>query len=111
MGKKKISDADWIKQVSEESGVTENLVKQVWLSIIKLIVKGVKVAPDKSFYIPKFGTFFVSKHKGHPLNLNIDGGNKKIADYNTFKFKPSSTFKTKVLDQVAEHDGNVDGAV
>lgn len=100
MGKKRISEAEWIERLSSKSGVTENLTEQVWNSFLELIVEEVNNSEDKSFYIPKFGTFFKATHKGHPLNLNIKNGSKTISDYETFKFKVGSTFKNRVLNKI-----------
>ena len=97
MGKKRPSQSDFMAEWSKKSGINENLLEQSFISLKEMIIEGVNNSEDHSFYIPKLGTFYKATHKGHPLNLNIENGNTSIPDYETFKFKPSATFKAQVL--------------
>ncbi len=99
MSKRTYSSEDWITDFSKESGLNKNLTEQAWDSFVSLVLKKLKTDPEKMCYIPRFGTFMIAKHKGHPLNLNIANGEKEIADYETLKFKPSSSFKSEALNK------------
>ena len=47
MGKKRISEAEWIDRLSSKSGVTANLTEQVWSSFLDIIIEEVNDSEDK----------------------------------------------------------------
>ncbi len=81
---------------TETECISEEVVEKVWDGALRLIISGVHKNPEKKHFIPGFGTFFVSTHRGHPLNLG--SAKKQIGDYLTFKFKVSDDFKKRVLE-------------
>ena len=86
-----------VKQLCDASGISEMLVKKICDSQYDIMVGELLNSQSNSFTVPSIGTFYVTKHKGHPLNLNIDGGSKAISDYLTLKFKAAASFKKDVL--------------
>lgn len=95
--KKQITVDEWVTKVSEKSGVNPNLTKAVLDTVSEIICEEVK-EDKRECYIPNFGTFIRATHKGHPLNLDIEGLEKKeTPEYDTFKFKPVPSYKEKVV--------------
>ena len=74
--KKQITVDEWVTKVSEKSGVNPNLTKAVLDTVSEIICEEVK-EDKRECYIPNFGTFIRATHKGHPLNLDIEGLEKK----------------------------------
>ena len=97
MSKRGPSKHEFIEQLSELSGITPPLTKQVMDTLYEWIIRDVKESEDHSFYIPGFGTFYKAKHKGHPLNLKLENSASEIKDYETFKFRAAPSLKDRVL--------------
>lgn len=95
--KKKMTYDEWVHLLSNESGVDVYLVSAVWTAFLNLIIKNTRKSESHAFFIPEFGTFSISIHKGHPLNLGLKNCTK-MEDYEVFKFKPNDVYKRKVLD-------------
>lgn len=95
--RKRKTEEQWIEQLSIESGVSANLVRQVWTTQLDIIERETKTSPDRKFHVPGFGTYSITMHKGHPLNLDTCGPNDRYPDYEVLKWKIDKTFKKRMF--------------
>ena len=78
---------------------SEKDVRTVYNAIVETIVK--KAVAGNTVVLPRFGSFYVTTHKGHPVFFESIGGNNEIKDYRIFKFSPSSWLKKYLRESEA----------
>ncbi len=94
-------DMEFIKKtIIESPEIGDKITRKVFDTFIELIGVKIMESPAKEFYIPRFGTFAVKKHRGHKVKLNPredDGPVVNLPDYNILRFKPDARFKSDIL--------------
>lgn len=89
-----------LKETAKESGVKFEVVKAVYSAMIKVLVQNLV----KGFRIglTGFGSFYLQKHKGHPIQFNDT--KSSIDDYVVVKFTASGSMKKKIDNLVKRED-------
>ena len=80
---------DILRQISEQTHVPLNVVKAVNAKLIDSIVENLK--EGNVVKITNFGSFYVSVHRGHPIQF--DNNRCEINDYKVLRFRASQTVK------------------
>lgn len=105
MRRKKMTEDALLTVLSEKSSVNSEDTARVWAAVKGFISEGINASPQRALYVPGMGTFSRKAHKGHPLNLNLEGGRRKIDDYEVIRFKADPAFKSAVLSAANESIG------
>lgn len=94
----KTSKAAFLSQVAETSGVSISTVTRVYTAMINEIQN--IVCSGTSLSLTGFGTFYLQKHKGHPVQF--EGKSTRVPDYWVFKFSASDVLNTRIRQLYAE---------
>lgn len=109
----KINRRTFLKIVSIESGHPKETVEEVY-DAMENVAKKI-ISSGQELFLIGFGSFFLSRHKRHPVRYNASS--KDVGDYIVFKFSPSNVFVKKlreedkksriqtIADKKAESDG------
>lgn len=110
----KLTKKIWIKRLSVKSGLNVQIVQLVWNAIEEMIKEDVyanKMSYDPAkkasmeqigATLPGIGQIYLEGHRGTKLNLDHYGKNKPDSgNFWTLKFKPTTLFKEKALENQA----------
>lgn len=87
----KICLTQLLKETSHESGVKLNVVRSVYNSLVSVLLQNLE--NGNRINMTGFGSFYVQKHKGHPVQFNKK--KSSISDYNVVKFSVAGSVKRK----------------
>lgn len=85
----KVSRMTFLEQVAKRSGLSEEDVLKFYDAMIAEMKE--MMCQGKRVTLTGFGSFFMAKHKGHPVQFNKDG----VDDYVVFKFSSSNVLNKK----------------
>ena len=94
----KINKRDFIKHVAKENGMTSAQVLEVYDAIVNGIFD--MVIENKRVSLTGFGSFYLQKHKGHPVQF--EAKNAGVDDYVVFKFSTSDALNKRMRRLHAE---------
>lgn len=97
MRKKKMTEDVLMTVLSEKAAVSRDDTEKVMTALKEFISTGINESEERKLFVPGFGTFSRRSHKGHPLNLHIQGVGPRIDDYEVVKFKADPAFRDAVL--------------
>lgn len=94
----KINKRDFIKHVAKKNDIPHARVLEVYDAIVNGIFD--MVVMDKRVSLAGFGSFYLQKHKGHPVQF--EAKNAGVDDYVVFKFSTSDALNKKMRRLHAE---------
>lgn len=98
-GKSKINKAEFLARCVEEYGADDKDVTlenvEKFFDIITSCIKDV-VMNGNELNLTKFGTFYLQKHKGHPVQFDKTKSGSVIDDYYVFKFSASDVLNMAI---------------
>jgi nucleoid DNA-binding protein len=103
----KTSKTAFLNQVARASGVDISTVTRVYTAMINEIQS--IVCDGTSLSLTGFGTFYLQKHKGHPVQF--EGKSTRVPDYWVFKFSASDVLNTRIRQLYAEKHPGEQGLV
>lgn len=83
---KKVNRAEYLARVSKRTGIRKDTVISVYTGLIDELVEIMQ--DDCQLLLTGFGSFYLQKHKGHPVQFS--GGTDTVDDYDVLKFSPSN---------------------
>ena len=84
----KIKKRDIINRIAKETGVSNVQVKKICDMFIAIIKD--ELCKGREVSISGFGSFFIRRHKGHPVQFGAKDG--EIKDYPVVRFTASKVF-------------------
>lgn len=97
----KTSKTAFLNQVAQASGIDISTVTRVYTAMINEIQN--IVCEGASLSLTGFGTFYLQKHKGHPVQF--EGKSTSVPDYWVFKFSASDVMNSRIRRIYAEKHG------
>lgn len=97
MRRKRMTEDALVTVLAERANVNNATTRRVVNALRGHIRDGVNASAEQKLYVPGFGTFSRGVHRGHPLNLGIEGVGDRIGDYEVVRFKADEAFKSLVL--------------
>lgn len=94
----KTSKTVFLKNVAAASGLDIDVITRVYTAMINEIQN--TVCEGNSLSLTGFGTFYLQKHKGHPVQF--EGKSNSVPDYWVFKFSASDVLNTRIRRMYAE---------
>ena len=91
----KINKRSFLKMVAMESGCSKDTVEAVYDAMERTTKK--IISSGQELFLIGFGSFFLSRHKSHPVRYSKS--NKNVDDYIVFKFSPSNVFVKKLREE------------
>lgn len=88
MKNKRVNRRTFIQTVAEKSGKDEAEIEEIY-DCMEETAKEI-VSSGHELFLIGFGSFFLARHKGHPVRYGAD--NAEFDDYIVFKFSPSNVF-------------------
>lgn len=88
----KINKQVFLNRVSKRTGLSMRVVRNVYDGIVDELLDSA-IADDR-VSLSGFGCFSKHSHKGHPVQFG--GAGSVIADYDVYKFSPSSSFMRRL---------------
>lgn len=85
----KVSRMTFLEQVAKRSGLSEEDVLKFYDAMMAEMKEMMR--QGKRVTLTGFGSFFMAKHKGHPVQFNKD----EVHDYVVFKFSSSNVLNKK----------------
>lgn len=98
MSSQKTSKTAFLNKVATTSGLDISTVTRVYTAMINEIQN--TVCEGTSLSLTGFGTFYLQKHKGHPVQF--EGKSTRVPDYWVFKFSASDVLNTRIRQLYAE---------
>lgn len=94
----KTSKTAFLKNVAATSGLDINVVTRVYTAMINEVQN--TVCEGNTLSLTGFGTFYLQKHKGHPVQF--EGKMNSVPDYWVFKFSASDVLNSRIRQLYAD---------
>lgn len=88
----KVNRAEFLARVSKHTGVRKEIVVSVYNGIVDELVD--VMIGGNQLLLTGFGSFYLQKHKGHPVQFS--GGSDSVTDYDVLRFSPSNIVTKRV---------------
>lgn len=100
--REKINKKVFLQAVAKDNGFEYDEV----LDVYDAIVEGIKsvVRQGQRLTLTGFGTFYLAKHKGHPVQFEGKDGGGEVNDYVVFKFSSSDVLNKQFREEYRNGD-------
>lgn len=92
MSDNKVNKEKFLSRVAKRAGISKSVVRKVYYAMIAEI-EWIAQNEDK-LTLTGFGTFYVQRHKGHPVQFGTRSTN--VSDYLVFKFSASNVLNKRI---------------
>lgn len=103
MAKNKISKNEFLANVAREHDMSVEDITTAYNAILDGICATVE--SGKSLSLTGFGSFYLQRHKGHPVNF--EGKAAEVKDYVIFKFSASDVLNRRFREVDDVTDGGI----
>lgn len=97
LGKNKVMKADFLAKIAEENNIDMSQLEYIYEKIFEEIYA--TVCNGNMLVLNGFGTFYVQKHKGHPVQFD-QKNSSVMPDYLVFKFSASDVINERIRKNI-----------